>query len=192
MWSWLPATVTPDGGRISAGTTFTQDCLGSSSSIGYVTPSLILQATASNYNTSSGTAEIDGYGLRECVGVSTSSGLCDVGNGITVVKGGVEYRNTNILDFSGNLTLSSNYGKALINILAGSGEASVPYATRIDFVNSTTMYKGEAAVGTTDADSVWRISKYAFAGDGDVGITWASGNDNFDKVWNNRASLSYS
>ena len=177
MWSWSPATVTPDGGGISSGDTLTADCIGTSSQQGTCIPSVTFQATASNSGTAEGSLDISGYGMRNCIAAGSGVGLCDVGNG---------------LEFQGNLTFSGSYGKALLNILAGSGDAAVTYATRIDFVDSTTMYKGEAAVGTVDGDSLWRISKYVFGADGDTSITWASGNDTFDKVWSNRASLSYS
>lgn len=192
MWSWSPATVTPDGGGISAGCTLTADCIGTSTQQGTCIPSVTFQAIASNEGTAEGSLDILGYGLRDCIGVGSGTGLCDVGNGLTVRKGTSEVRNTNLLEFQGNLTFSGSYGKALVNILAGSGDAELTYATRIDFVDSTTMYKGEAAVGSADGDASWRISKYVFSADGDTSITWGSGNDTFDKVWSNRASLSYS
>lgn len=66
------------------------------------------------------------------------------------------------------------------------------YSKRTDFVGEDTIYKGEAVAGSAEASAVWRIRKLTLAVDGDVTETWASGNTNFDKIWNDRASLSYS
>jgi hypothetical protein len=56
----------------------------------------------------------------------------------------------------------------------------------------TFAYLGEAIPGASPAASVWRIQKLVFSVDGDVTTTWAEGNANFDNIWNNRASLTYS
>ena len=56
----------------------------------------------------------------------------------------------------------------------------------------TVAYLGQAVPGSGGASAVWRIQKLTFGGDGDVTATWADGNANFDNVWNDRASLSYS
>jgi hypothetical protein len=77
---------------------------------------------------------------------------------------------------------------------------AIPYARRIDTiddspsVNITTIYKGEAAIGSTEADSVWRISRTRIDDntDGDVIEVWADGSAAFVNSWDNRASLSYS
>ena len=194
MWSWSPPTtpIDPSGSSVVGGVVY---------SLGGVSDCYLDCVSGHEvYLTLSGLSEcytdclggISGYGTREGSSENITDCVCDVGNGLTVRKGTSEVRNTNLLEFQGNLTFSGSYGKALLNILAGSGDAAVTYATRIDFVDSTTMYKGEAAVGTADGDVAWRISKYVFGTDSDVTVTWASGNDTFDKVWNNRASLSYS
>jgi hypothetical protein len=52
------------------------------------------------------------------------------------------------------------------------------------------MYKGEAAVGSLESAAVWRISKITIIDD-DISEVWADGNSNFDNVWDNRLSLSY-
>jgi hypothetical protein len=74
---------------------------------------------------------------------------------------------------------------------AGVSEEEMPYAKRVDSVSDTDMYKGEAVVGSSTDNAVWRIQKVVFGTDGDVTITWADGNANFDNVWDNRLSLSY-
>lgn len=75
---------------------------------------------------------------------------------------------------------------------AGQSEEDMQYAKRLDSVSSTEMYKGEAAVGSLTTSALWRIQKIIFGNDGDVTITWADGNANFDNIWDNRLSLSYS
>ncbi len=72
------------------------------------------------------------------------------------------------------------------------GEEDVPYAKQTDFVTDDLIYRGEAAVGSLTSASAWRIRKLVIGVDGDVSETWADGNANFDNVWDNRLSLSYS
>ena len=61
---------------------------------------------------------------------------------------------------------------------------------KVDQITSTLFYIGEAAIAAPTSNPVWRIRKI----DASVGvnITWADGNANYDNVWDNRASLSYS
>lgn len=79
-------------------------------------------------------------------------------------------------------------------LIFGSPDDVMPpvYATRTDFVSATLAYVGEAAPGTLDAAPAWRIKRLTLGLDDDVVTEWADGNANFDNVWNNRASLSYS
>jgi hypothetical protein len=65
-------------------------------------------------------------------------------------------------------------------------------AKRINFVGEDIIYKAEAAVGTIDSQNTWRIRKITIAVDGDVSETWASGNSNYDKVWNDHLTYIYS
>lgn len=63
----------------------------------------------------------------------------------------------------------------------------------IDFVGETTIYKGWSNPGTPTSSAIWRIQRIAFVGvDEDVVITWADGDGNFDNIWDDRLSLSYS
>lgn len=73
----------------------------------------------------------------------------------------------------------------------GSSEEDVMYSKRIDFTTDSTLYRGEAVVGSAESSPTWRIRYIVIGNDGDVSETWASGNANFDKVWADRASLSY-
>lgn len=75
---------------------------------------------------------------------------------------------------------------AAISSIGGSAK----YALRLDEASATVTYVGEAAIGSATASAVWRIKKL----DSTSGlvITWADGDELFDNVWDNRASLSYS
>lgn len=65
-----------------------------------------------------------------------------------------------------------------------------PLAVRLDDSASPVSYAGKAATGASPAAAVWQIQEI----DETTGliVTWADGNANFDNVWNDRASLSYS
>lgn len=64
-------------------------------------------------------------------------------------------------------------------------------AMRVDEPDANTTYQGWAEPGSVNGGAVWRIRKVAKSGTVTT-ITWADGNVNFDNIWDNRASLSYS
>ena len=64
------------------------------------------------------------------------------------------------------------------------------YAVRYDKVDANLAYLGEAPIGSATSAPVWRLSKIATIG-GAI-VTWADGDDNFDNIWDDRASASYS
>lgn len=66
------------------------------------------------------------------------------------------------------------------------------YSKQVDEVDATTTYIGEAnpGSGTDFSSAVWRIQQITFTGD-DIQILWAEGNSDFDKVWDDRESYSY-
>ena len=70
-------------------------------------------------------------------------------------------------------------------------EEQMVYSKRVDFISENLLYKGEASVGSSENLPVWRIQKIVIGNDGDVTITWADGNSNFDNVWVNHESLTY-
>lgn len=72
-----------------------------------------------------------------------------------------------------------------------SGVIGSAYAIRIDEFSSTIIYRGEAVAGSADSSSVWRIQKIVISG-ASTSVTWADANANFDKVWTNRLTYSYS
>lgn len=71
------------------------------------------------------------------------------------------------------------------------GGASTEYETRLDEPSSTTTYVGKAAIDSDPAGSVWQIKRILISGTETI-IEWADGDSSFDKVWDDRASLSYS
>ncbi len=66
---------------------------------------------------------------------------------------------------------------------------STNYTTRIATVGVLT-YIGNAVIGSATSAAVWQIKRL----DATAGLIklWADGNDNYDNIWDNRASLSYS
>jgi hypothetical protein len=70
------------------------------------------------------------------------------------------------------------------------GDSTGELAVRIDEVSSTLSYVGKALTGSATSSAVWQVFKL----DTTAGliITYADGNDLFDNIWDNRASLSYS
>ncbi len=68
----------------------------------------------------------------------------------------------------------------------------IVFAKRTDIVNDNLIYKGEAYVGSSSANPVWRIRRLTIGNDGDVTEEWANGNSNFDNIWDNRITLEYS
>jgi len=66
---------------------------------------------------------------------------------------------------------------------------STNYTTRIETVGTLT-YIGNAVIGSATSGALWQIKRL----DSTSGLIklWADGNDNFDNIWDNRASLSYS
>jgi len=69
-------------------------------------------------------------------------------------------------------------------------ELEVQYNRLIDVEGSYT-YVGEALPGTGESDAKWRIKRIEEVGD-DFNILWAEGSANFDRIWDDRASFTYS
>jgi len=77
----------------------------------------------------------------------------------------------------------------IITAIGGIG-APPTYTTRIDEASSTVTYIGDAAIGSSESSSIWRIKKIDTTSG--TSITFADGNGNFDNQWSGRAGLSYS
>lgn len=69
--------------------------------------------------------------------------------------------------------------------------AGMPLAMRTEWAELATCYVGWAAAGTATSCALWRIKKIVISGE-DITVTWADGDADFDNVWDDRASLSYS
>lgn len=67
--------------------------------------------------------------------------------------------------------------------------ASSPESVRIDDTGTYT-YFGYAPVASAEGDAVWKISRLSAANP--QALVWADGDANYDNIWTNRASLSYS
>ena len=64
-------------------------------------------------------------------------------------------------------------------------------ATRLDDTTTASVtYVGKAAIGTATSAASWQVQKI----DETTGlvITWADGDADFNNIWDNRASLTYS
>jgi len=73
---------------------------------------------------------------------------------------------------------------------------SMALTTRSDTIDPTVFpevtYRGDALPGTATSAAAWRVQRMTLQSDGDIAIVFADGNDNFDNIWDNRLSLSYS
>ena len=61
---------------------------------------------------------------------------------------------------------------------------------RIDEVSTTLTYFGSAAVGSSEGSAVWKIKRLSISG-AITSVAYADGNINYDNIWANRASLTY-
>ena len=83
----------------------------------------------------------------------------------------------------------NDQGEALVTLDGGLGDDLV---TNYDPVGATVAYVGKAIAGTLSSAASWQVKKLVFAADGGVTTTVADGDLNFDNVWDDRASLTYS
>lgn len=66
---------------------------------------------------------------------------------------------------------------------------SSPFQTLRMNDGATYLYIGKAVIGSSTASAVWQIQRITQS---DTTILWADGNGNFDNIWDNYSSLSYS
>lgn len=81
-------------------------------------------------------------------------------------------------------TVSLSPGGTVIRPMAG-------VTTLVDAVDASTTYIGSSEPGTTTTSALWRIQKILVSGSITT-LSWADGNLNFDNIWDNRGSLTYS
>jgi hypothetical protein len=65
------------------------------------------------------------------------------------------------------------------------------HSVRLDQATASVLYIGEASFGASEATNSWRIRKFETIGNVSS-IYYADGDDHYDNVWANRATLSYS
>lgn len=88
-------------------------------------------------------------------------------NDVFIVDGGKKQQDVKVVsDFSGDFT------------------------TYIDEASATVTYVGKAPIGTATSASGWQIKKIETASTV-TSILYADSNNNYDNVWDNRASLTY-
>ncbi len=63
--------------------------------------------------------------------------------------------------------------------------------TLLDDAGGNALYIGRAAPGIPTTEAAWEIRKLLTLGN-NLEILWADGDGNYDNIWDNRASLSYS
>ena len=68
----------------------------------------------------------------------------------------------------------------------------VKYIQRMAYSGNLVEYIGVAQPGSLTSESKWQIRKMSYSGNLTTAILFADGNTNFDNIWDNRASLSYS
>lgn len=96
------------------------------------------------------------------------------------------------LDADGNVCVrvgkTNSQGELIVT--TGGGEQALV----LDDVTTTSMtYVGVAPIGTLTSAASWQIKRIDESGTPTtLVIKWADGNDTYDNVWDNRASLSYS
>lgn len=68
---------------------------------------------------------------------------------------------------------------------------SVPYAIRVDEATTTVTYVGKATIGVLTSAASWLIFRITTTTTLTT-VEWADADSNFDNVWDDRASLTYS
>lgn len=65
------------------------------------------------------------------------------------------------------------------------------FTTKVDEPDASTTYVGNAQLGTAASSAGWQIQKVSVSGNVTT-ISWADGVDSFTKIWDNRATYTYS
>lgn len=93
----------------------------------------------------------------------------------------------------GSLSIVGDASSDTIDFSVLSGGGAVPdYIIQKDEASSTVVYFGYALPGTLTSVASWKIKRLTDLGGNDFKVEYADGNANFDNIWDNRVSLSYS
>ena len=96
--------------------------------------------------------------------------------------------NNSVLVFDQSL---NKFNTVSLNSLVDAILAATKYTKLIDKAGDLT-YIGEADPGTAESSATWRIARVDETLDPDLQITWADGTADFIKVWDDRATYTYS
>lgn len=92
-----------------------------------------------------------------------------------------------------SLLIQGKVAQWLVDETTGAALTQSPAtALRFDVVDTTTSYLGKAAIGTLGSSGTWQVRRLTFTAGGGVTLEYADGDGNYDNIWDNRASLSYS
>lgn len=148
-----------------------------------------------------------GYSNVVCIVFSDKSGLLYIDFSID----GSTTDETHTYSVSSNIgakeiiTLSSKYMRVRFTNNSGSSQSTFRlqaalsnsdiyqeknYTTRIDEPSASVTYIGKAQFTASESLAVWQIKKMTVSGTV-TSITWADGDEAFDNIWANRASLTY-
>jgi hypothetical protein len=67
-----------------------------------------------------------------------------------------------------------------------------PVHIELAYSGSNLEYVGWSTPGTATSAAAWRIMRLVYTGSDVIRVEWADGDGEFDNVWDDRASLSYS
>ena len=69
---------------------------------------------------------------------------------------------------------------------------AITYKYRAEYSSYNVIYEGWALPGIATSVARWKICKHTYSGTNLTQTDWADGNKNFDNVWDDRGTLSYS
>lgn len=93
----------------------------------------------------------------------------------------------------GSQTSENSLPITLASDLGSLPTSSAAYTVRLDDAGSGVTYVGEALPGTAASAASWRVKRITESGTPtDTVVEYADGDADFDNIWNDRASLSYS
>jgi hypothetical protein len=72
----------------------------------------------------------------------------------------------------------------------GLSGAQTPYTLLLDEASATITYVGETMPGNLPSDPTWRIKRLDSSSG--LAVEWAEGTSDEDKIWDDRATYTYS